>query len=303
LVTACDAKETAGQGEPKPKGNAKTAQTAKAAGKGTAKPTAAPTAAATAPKFAGSGIWKGNFKSKGFFGTSLGLVTETGDARFVSSEGVQLVGKLKVDGANASATFKAYTGSKLTTTYEATAKLEPKKSLAGDYRSAQDSGTFEASYADAYERKISLGDVATRWGSPVFTMTVDDQGKLSGKDKAGCKYEGTFALVDPRYNALELKFSVASGCPYQGDYAGLAFLSDGKAKNDLLVFGVSGAQFGHAGYLARGAELGGGGDILAAARKAHADAMDAHDQAMDAHDQAMDAHDQAMDELDKAMGR
>lgn len=201
------------------------------------------------------GVWRGRFKSKLSRGTVVGVVTEAGDARFVTYGGVQMVGTLKADGGKFSGSLIGYLNHKPTDPVSLEGTVVSEKSLNGTFKGGGDSGSFEFSYGPEYDRPASLAELADKWASVNFAMIANEKGHFEGQDAVGCKYTGAFSVAQAGYNAFNLSFSV-SDCKYKGEYKGLATLTDQGGPKSQLAYGVSGDGYSHAGVLLRGELLG-----------------------------------------------
>ena len=260
----------------------------------------APTKAAAekaAPMHKASGLWRGTFKSPRWTGTVIGLVTQDGSARFVSSGGAQFVGTFD-DDAKVATKMDGFVNRAKAGSYDVDAQATPKASLVGKYNSPSDSGSFDLRYVGDYERSISVADLKGSWGGSGFAMEVDDAGKLEGKDSSGCAYTGTLAQVDPRYAAFDVKVT-AEGCAHAGSYDGLVAVTKKDLPTEVMAYAISGDTRGTQGFLARGGSIGSRAalDAIAAAGKA----VDAAGKAVDDAGEAVDAAGKAVDAAGKAV--
>lgn len=76
-----------------------------------------------------------------------------------------------------------------------------------------------------------LGD---DYGLGDIGWSVDTAGQLNGSDSSGCSYVGRTALVDSRYNLIEVEATL-SGCAILGTYTGFAMKSSGPFNDRLWV--------------------------------------------------------------------
>ncbi|HMR07338.1 MAG TPA: hypothetical protein PKA88_16265 [Polyangiaceae bacterium] len=250
--------------------------------------TAEAPAAKAAEKNPVGGVWRGRFQSKYVTGSVVGMVTESGDARFVTYGGMQFVGSLKADAGKFAGSLVGYQNHATSDTVSLEGTVVAEKSLAGTFQGKSDRGSFQFAYGPEYDRPATLAELADQWGSVQYAMEVNEKGLFQGKDAAGCEYTGALSIAHPGYNAFNLSFSVSS-CKYKGEYQGLATLTDQGGPKSRLAYGVSGDNYSHAGVLLRGELLGSAkaraalreaeqvaGDVVKAANKANKAADDAN---------------------------
>ncbi len=107
--------------------------------------------------------------------------------------------------------------------------VDERKNLAGHWGNEWGHfGLFKLAY-DSYDNKWPPGASPIEikremsgmyWGSDVqMTWTVETDGQFNGGDTTGCEYAGQFAPGDPRYNLVEVEFTV-TGCAVAGRYSG-----------------------------------------------------------------------------------
>ena len=200
-----------------------------------------------------SGIWSGTVTSTtlGQNSTVLGIISESREAVFITSDGSQLHGSLTVSGSQVSGSIKSYApigfffpdGSSVTTT-SISATAQTKSSISGTYTGGGDTGTFSLTYDTLYDRPSSLGLVSGTWLSSGGTViTVDQAGQFTGADSFGCLYNGQASAISSSHNAYKVNVTTSSCGTFDGAYDGLATLSDNIVLNDTLTVGVSNASF------------------------------------------------------------
>lgn len=234
-----------------------------------------------------SGLWQGRFKSKSARGSVVGVVTESGDARFVTYGGAQFVGSLKQDGDKVTGTLTGYLNHRAADTVSLTGSVENKKTLVGNFESRSDRGSFHFDYGGEYDRPATLGELEGKWGGASFGMVAAGDGRFTGKDAAGCNYAGAFSVPHAGFGAYAITFTV-SDCKYAGEYRGLGILSDEGGAKSRLAFGVGGERYSHAGVLFRG-ELLGSEKARQAVRDAEKAVGEAHKSAGEAQKAAAEA--------------
>ncbi len=201
-----------------------------------------------------SGIWSGTFNSNVIYKSYniLGVITETGEGRFLSDEGMQFMGNVSVNGYALTSTVTAFAplgyvfidGSNYGT-IKLNGTVKTRDSLSGTYSGVGDSGTFTLTYKAIYERGSSLSLLSGEWANNdpsgySHNITVGPDGKFSGKNSYGCKFSGSVKILNSEYNAYRMENVRISSCgAFDGTYNGLGVLSDYSGTNDLFTLGMS----------------------------------------------------------------
>ncbi len=125
--------------------------------------------------------------------------------------------------------------------------------LSGDYSGTDDEGRFNLSYLTLYERVSSPELPAGVWsfslpaaGGSVYTisLTIGDSGEVFGTDTPGCVFSGQLSIIDADRNAYGATINIELCDQFNGDYAGLAYLSDFVGdENNQLTLAISNAEF------------------------------------------------------------
>ncbi len=203
------------------------------------------------------GIWEGTSTSSfspGVVTSVVGLITESGDARLVTSDSVQIVttSPLTVTGTTVTGNLRAYApvgftfadGSRVVSgTLSAT--ISGRDSLSGSWSSATgEGGDFDFLYSASYERGSSIAFLTDLWvgidafGNISSSFDIDTNGAIAGADTLGCIYTGQVSLIDTRFNAYAIEATVTNCGVANGTYTGLGALSDDRVDNDVLVFQI-----------------------------------------------------------------
>ena len=169
------------------------------------------------------------------------IIASTGDARFLffGTTGTplmytQLVGKVNVAADQLTASLKAYSGGN---TQASPVVLDgtvlTKDGSWGSYTWDQDFGRFVLNYISTYEESSELSKLQGIWtfsqassGGAVFTFTlsIDTDGTVFGSHTGGCVYNGSFGIIDSRYNVYHLSLEASLCGDLDGSYEGLASL-------------------------------------------------------------------------------
>lgn len=215
----------------------------------TSKPAASAAAPAVdaAPPPSMTGVYDGTFtRDSGQAGRVVGIVTASGDARFVADGDVQNVGKLTLTGTKVAGTLQSFAKGVAGETVTLDGVLVPERSIAGTFKAPSGNGKFLLTFSTAHHKPGNLKDLEGTWKAGTFRMTVDATGAYTARDATACRYAGSFALADPKLAAYSFDLTLTQCGRYDGSYDGHAVLSGGK-----LAYGVSGARFARAGHLTR----------------------------------------------------
>jgi hypothetical protein len=194
-----------------------------------------------------TGVYDGAFtRDSGQTGRVVGLVTASGDARFVADGDVQNVGKLTLAGTKVSGTLQSFSKGVAGDSVTLDGTLVPERSIAGTFKGSSGGGKFSLTYSSAHRKAGTLEEIEGTWKAGAFRMTVEPSGAFTARDATACRYSGSFALADPNLAAYAFDLTLAQCGQYNGSYRGHAVLSGGK-----LAYGVSGARFARAGFLTR----------------------------------------------------
>lgn len=209
-----------------------------------------------------SGIWEGTFFSNVTKHTHqvIGIITETGEARFIVDSRGQYSGNINVSGDVVTGTLRAYApigyifpDGSIVGNVSVTGKVKTKVSLSVTYAGVGDSGSFTLIYNSRYERDSSLALISGTWAMSdagyILTFTVNDNGTFTGSDSDGCVYNGTVSIINADYNAYRMNLVVSSCGIFNGSYSGLATVSDYASPSDTLIFGVSNQNLSVTGAL------------------------------------------------------
>ena len=216
-------------------------------GPGAGKQTAEPSAKKpSAPAFAATGLWKGSLVSdSGRKRRVIGIVTAGGEARFVSSGDVQVLGTLAGDAGKVSGTLRGIDARGRAEPITVDGEVEAGASFKGTYKAASGNGTFDLEFLPAYREPAEQSKVAGVWrGAAGFVATIDDKGGITGKN-ALCKHSGK-ALARAGVNVYDVELDITDCKPFAGRYVGHASLVDGR-----LVFGIAGSKYQASGRLKR----------------------------------------------------
>lgn len=204
------------------------------------------------------GLWRGTVTSveNGTTYQAVALITEAGEARFITSDGEQTVGNIAVDGTSFTATLTSYaplgsvfsTNGQVSISGTASGTIQERSTFSGTASfSGSSTATFNFTYESAYSRGSSLATIAGTYSESdgagyTETYVIDSNGTFTGSDTEGCQLVGDVRILNSSYNLYRIDFTVTSCGVLNGDYSGLAALDDDVTQNDTLVISVSGSS-------------------------------------------------------------
>lgn len=187
------------------------------------------------------GIWNGAFTatSGSDFGPAQALISETGEAHFIRTDGVRAQFSTfflltetpdfheRLTLLNPSAPF----GIALVLDTQGT--IFPRNQIIGMYEdtSSGDAGTFAFTYDPIYERGSSLTAISGTWSDGTRQLSIDSTGRISG-DAAG-----QIEILNSFFNLYRITLDDPSHS-LGLDLEGLAALFDTAVANDTLVYAV-----------------------------------------------------------------
>ncbi|MCZ6566304.1 MAG: hypothetical protein O6852_09285 [Gammaproteobacteria bacterium] len=96
-----------------------------------------------------------------------------------------------------------------------------------------DTGAINLVYNETYDLPSSLIKTKGNWSYTdkeglTTELIVQAQGTISGHDTDGCEYLGYLDLINPAYNAYQVKLEITACSSVSGEYDGVSFLMDGR---------------------------------------------------------------------------
>ncbi len=220
------------------------------------------------PDASPSGIYQGRLVSTTAGNLDvMGVISENSDT-WLRSLFASYSGIVSVDGEALTGTLTEYRGERnLFYGFDGVSSVlldgtvAEREGISGDYTGDLDQGQFFLNYLDLYERGPSLILLSGIWTSSlgsagggvyVVTMEIGADGQLFGSDSDGCVFRGELSVIDGRYNAYQAAISISLCNEIDGDYSGLAYLSDfAGGQDNQLDFGISNESFAFAARLDR----------------------------------------------------
>ena len=190
---------------------------------------------------------------------TLGVITETGEARFINENGTQIFGTVSTAGSVLSGDLTGVTAlgfvwpdATAVATITVEGLVEERMSLSGDYSGGGDMGSFSLEFDPIYDRDSSLANVEGTWVQldgllNIFaTFVIDADGTVNGTDITGCVYSGAVSIIDSEFNVYDVAVDVANctgvDAIFNGSYNGVGVLSDdvpGSEASDVFTVGVN----------------------------------------------------------------
>lgn len=212
------------------------------------------------------GIWEGQivFDSTGTSVEVVGVVTESGEMRFITSDGQQIWGNGSVTNVNQLAMNFTWVlplgfetaGGATEGTGTLTGTVLERNRIQAAFTSTSsvgepDSGTIDVFYDNLYERDSSLGMLAGNWTAGTEVLTIDGTGAVFSQDPAtSCVLSGQFSIINASYDVYRATLSFASCATPETvvlngfTMNGLAVVADTTVPNDTLIASVSGSLQG-----------------------------------------------------------
>jgi len=216
----------------------------------------------TTPNADPGGIWKG---TDTLTGLSLdGVITETGTARFIRSDGAQYIGSVTTSGNNISGTYVGYlpTGSTFADgsnhgsgTLSGTITAGQTATVTFNFTTANNSASTETitfTFGTLYDTGSSLSAIAGNYTDPTTgdTVSVSGSGVVFSQDAVtGCVINGAVAIINASYDVYDVTYSFAS-CTGSSAYlngttaTGLGVLDTSVSPTEAII-GVSDTEAGY----------------------------------------------------------
>ena len=221
--------------------------------------------AVSATDEAPGGVYFGTFTADGAAPISnqvIGIVSENLDAQFpvLLSSQLHYAGQVSVDGTSLTGTlteyrgaFRRFSGVDGVSSVALDGSVTTADSIVATLTTDSGSAQLDLSYGALYEAGSSLALTAGVWsfgeaflggGAYAVTLDIDANGGLFGNDSDGCIFSGAVSIIDDRYNAYRASVRIDNCGDFDGDYSGLAFLSDRDAgRLNALALSVSNDVF------------------------------------------------------------
>lgn len=203
-----------------------------------------------------SGIYGGYAIENNFVYFGNGIVNESGEVNFLSSDGVLFFGQLSVGNGRfgqlslSGTAVSFYGGDPVTANFSANGSFAP-DGMAIEYRN---SFTGETGQLIMYKRNelttrsVSNSDIQGNWiaHNVIFgtngLLTISGNGSLSATDDFGCVYNGQIAIPNFERNILEVSVTVTGCNETSGTFTGNGFYDSGQ--DVLVLMGWNGEDAG-----------------------------------------------------------
>ena len=223
------------------------------------------TLAASSADEAPGGVYFGTVTTDGaapMSNQAIGIVSENFDAEFpvLLSSQLHYAGQVSVDGTSLTGTlteyrgaFRRFSGVDGVSSVDLDGSVATADSMEASLTTQSSSAQLDMSYSALYEAGSSLALTAGVWsfgeaflggGAYAVTLDIDADGRLFGNDSDGCIFSGAVSIIDDRFNAYRTSVRIDNCGNFDGDYNGLAFLSDGDVgRLNALTLSVSNDVF------------------------------------------------------------
>jgi len=212
------------------------------------------------------GIWEGEifFDSTRTSVEVVGVVTESGEFRFITSDGQQIWGNGSITNVNQLALNFTWVlplgfttaGGATEGTGSLTGTVAEQSRIQAAFTSTSsvgelDSGTIDVFYDNLYERASSLDLLVGDWSAVTEILSIDASGAVFSQDPTtGCVLNGQFSIIDARYDVYRASLSFDNCATPETlilngfTMTGLAVVADTTVANDTLIAAVSGSLLG-----------------------------------------------------------
>ena len=226
------------------------------------------------PDAAVGGLWDGTGTddlAPGLVVRIIGIVAEDGRAEYFkvdsntgrpdfSDDGVQFAGVITSLANVISGNIRIYAPVGTTFQNDATVangtldgNIVERESIEGVWTAESgDTGNFSQLFDNLYDRDSSLSITNDSWiGTSSIggglVLTISASGDIAGTDTngpaLGCVYSSAAAdgvnIIDPEFNVYEVNINITNCGPFNGNYSGLGFISDGAFANDTFTISVT----------------------------------------------------------------
>lgn len=191
------------------------------------------------------GIWIGSSSAGGFTIYIEGVITESGEGRFVDENGTQYIvtsitgndGQIRIN-FNAYAQFGyVFLNGSTFGTGTITGTVRERSTFSGNFSfSTGEAGTISFAYDPLYDRDSSLAKISGQWNEGFGVLVVDADGSFFEQDQFGCVYDGRVSIISPNYNAYRLTMNVSNCGSDNGNYQGVGVLADLNVPGDENMF-------------------------------------------------------------------
>ena len=183
------------------------------------------------------GIWMGEFDIGGKGPYDFTVLHIDGKAYAVSLNAKAMcVGTAKIDGENFISKYILFALDGGPFDWATiTGKLKDENQIASHFVTLNggDTGALNLAYNPIYDTPSSLGLTQGNWS---FTdkdgltteILIEEKGTVSGYDSDGCEYLGYLDIINPAFNAYQIKLEISQCSSVDGEYEGVSFVENGQ---------------------------------------------------------------------------
>ncbi len=107
-----------------------------------------------------------------------------------------------------------------------------------------DTGALNLAYNQIYDLPSSLTKTHGKWSYTdkeglITEFFIEEVGTLIGHDSDGCKFLGYLEIINPAYNAYQVKVEIAACDSVDGEYEGVSFMA-----NEQLNMHIANENYG-----------------------------------------------------------
>jgi len=236
--------------------------TACGGGGGSSAPTAGGAGGAGGAVSIPTGIWTGTIHSNPINTNyqTIGYVSPSGTVFFAADWGAVYKGIATEAGTTLSGKLTGYAPPTMTflngsnTTTVTLSGTDSATNINGTYSAPADTGTFNLTLnTTLYNRAVTLLNLARTWTGMIagatLTLTVSNNGTVTGSDNFGCQYTGSVSQLTANKNLFSISIT-SSVCGTASTFSGLGALFDTPpGTNNRFGIALQDGANGIAGYL------------------------------------------------------
>ena len=106
-----------------------------------------------------------------------------------------------------------------------------------------DTGALSVTYSNIYDQPSSFEALQGDWSFTdrddlTTSISINEDGALSGKDSDGCEYLGNIDIIDPKYNAYHTMLEITACSSVSDEYEGVIFINE-----DMLIMQIANKSY------------------------------------------------------------
>ena len=191
-----------------------------------------PTPTPNPPHAPAHGLWQGVMEDGGELYDVTALLYQGDIIAISETAGITYSGRYSTSGGNITGSFTGYqiSGGPVNSGSIA-GTVVPGQTISATFAATTGDGVVELVFDERYNQPSSYALISGVWryseGGYDVTLTIADDGALTGQDTTGCGYSGKVTVVDEAHNLYRVAVSIEACGVMDGNYTGLGGLYDG----------------------------------------------------------------------------